>query len=262
MRKEFLDIPIDWIEPDELTHKLKVFVANPKPHHITTVNTEFVVVSRTNADFRRCLQESDLSVADGTGIVLAQTYFDHKPSPFWLVRLLQYLGIGFRCVLAPHTLPYKRIIGVDLSETLMELAAQEGWRVFLLGAKPGIADKAGRIWQSRYDKLKIAGTSTSGPNDPDVIDQIRTAKPDVLLVAYGTPKQELFIWQHKHDLKVPIMVGIGGTFDTVVGTRIYVPRFIKNLGLEWLVYLIRYPSRFKRIWRSTLTYSALILKQK
>lgn len=257
-RTHFFDIPLDWLNRDELIAKLKRFVVSGKPHHITTVNPEFVVVSRTDFDFLGVLEASDLSVVDGTGVVIGHEFAKNTKSTNWFIRWISYLATGLNYVISPSSFP-PRITGVALTELLMQLSAEKGWRVFLLGGLPGVAKQASRVWQDRYEGLNVVGTSSADPDVPELIDRIRKTNPDVLIVAYGTPKQEKFLGENKTKLGVPIMVGVGGTFDTVIGRRYNPPRIIKSLGLEWLTFLIRHPQRFRRIWRSTITYSRLVV---
>ncbi len=263
MRKNLLSIPIDWISEEELVRKLKLFVVSQKPHQLTTVNTEFIMLSQTNETFRNVLQQSDLSLADGTGVILGQCLEDGYAKSPTIIRLAAYLGLGLRYLMMPNSFGYTRITGVELTEHIMALAAEEGWRVYLLGAGPGVAKKAATIWQARYTSLHIVGATADNPGDAQTIPAILAAKPDVLLVAYGAPKQDLFIAQHKETLKIPIMVGIGGTFDYAVGNIVRPPSFIRTIGLEWLARLVQQPKRFKRIWRSTVGFSnALIWTKK
>lgn len=255
MRKTILDIPIDWISPEEAIRKITSFILNKKPHHITTVNPEFIVESRTNAEFKAVLQASDLSLADGIGIVLAQQFQDRITSKSQLVRFGRFLGLVMEQLFASNSQPYRRITGVDLAEKIISQAALSGWKVFLLGGQPGIAQQAAHIWQTRYPPLEIVGTSWANPNDPDVVGLIIETKPDILLVAYGAPKQELFISTYKKMLDIPVMLGVGGTFDTLVGKKLNPPNLIKRLGLEWFAYLVFYPARWRRIWRATIVFT-------
>src|SRR4051812_4411181 len=112
MRKHIQNIPIDWLDEAELLTLLKRFVASQNPHQITTVNPEFVVLSQTNPDFQDILQQADLSLADGTGIVLAQTYLDSPRPKNHVLRLVKFIGLGLRYLFAPHSFAYKRITGV------------------------------------------------------------------------------------------------------------------------------------------------------
>ncbi len=259
MRKKLIDIPIDWVTDEELERKFKVFVTGHTPHQIVTVNPEFMVISRHHEKFRTVLQEADLSIADGTGIVLGQSLFDYVPQRNIFSRLIAFLILGFEYLLVPNSLKYHKITGVDVAETLMRLSAEEGWRVFLLGAQPGVADKAATVWRSRYPALQIVGTSAGNPGDKDLIETIRATHPDILLVAYGAPKQDLFIAEHASMLKTPIMIGVGGTFDYTAGIIHRPPKLVRQLGMEWLARLLQQPKRFKRIYSSTIGYVGLLL---
>jgi N-acetylglucosaminyldiphosphoundecaprenol N-acetyl-beta-D-mannosaminyltransferase len=259
MRKELLGVPIDWINHDELSHKLIQFVLSGKPHQITTVNAEFIVIAQENSMFRQTLQSSDLSLADGTGVVLGQTFLDNRPF-CRLSRFIRFLGLGVKHIFTPQRFEYKRITGVDLTNYLLALGAEEKWSFFLLGAKPGVAEKTGKLWQQLYPGITIVGTSAADPDDPAITKEIRKANPDILLVAYGAPKQDLFISEHREALMVPIMVGVGGTFDYAIGNVYRAPRFIRVIGLEWLVRLIQQPKRLRRIYRSTFQFSRMLIE--
>ncbi len=259
MRKQLLDIPIDWISKEELLRKLEYFVVSKKPHQITTVNPEFIVLSTQNQEFKKALQQSDLSLPDGTGLVLGQTLSDSKTKGGF-ARFIKFLLLGCRFVFMPHSFDYKRITGVELTDMILELATKEQWRVFLLGAAPGVARKAAEIWQVKYPGLHIVGASASNPQDDYTVAEVKEKRADVLLVAYGAPKQDLFIAQHAEELKIPVMVGVGGTFDYAVGNIKLAPSWMRSLGLEWFSRLIQQPKRFKRIWNSTVTFSRLVTK--
>lgn len=254
MRKELFGLPIDYFPLDETLRKVAIFVASGKPHQITTVNAEFVMLSRKNAEFKQAIQEADLNVADGSGITIAQTARDRVKSKNPVMRALATFAVGIEHLIAPQSIKYPRISGVELTEHIMKRAANEGWKVYLLGGLPGVAKRAAEVWQAKYPGLIIVGATDDNPGDDHTVTNIKHARPDILFVAYGAPKQDLFIYQHKHELKVPVMIGVGGTFDTLIGTKYNPPRWMKVLGLEWLAYLIRYPSRWKRIWRSTVGF--------
>lgn len=260
MRKGLLGIPIDWIEQDELLQLLQQFVLTKNAHQITTVNGEFVVIAHENDQFKHILKESDLSLPDGTGLVLGQTLSDMKIGNR-LQRFLTFFLLGLRHILLPQTFTYKRITGVDLVHYLLQLGSEHRWRFFLLGAKSGVAQKAGELWQKMYPGIILQGTSADNPDSPTILASIRKAQPDVLLVAYGAPKQDIFIAKHKVELNVPIMAGVGGTFDYAVGNVFRPPRFIRLVGLEWLVRLFQQPRRLPRIYRSTVVFLALLIKK-
>jgi N-acetylglucosaminyldiphosphoundecaprenol N-acetyl-beta-D-mannosaminyltransferase len=193
---------------------------------IITVNPEFVWVARTHTAFRETINEAALVVADGIGII-------------WASRILR------------RPFP-ERVAGSDLLPRLSERCARRGYRLFLLGAAPGVAEEAARVLQQRFPGLEIAGTYSGSPAPEEavqILDLIRAARPDVLAVAYGAPRQDLWIHQHAQALGeagVGVALGVGGTFDFIAGRVQRAPRWVQRLGLEWAFRVYAQP---KRIWR-------------
>jgi N-acetylglucosaminyldiphosphoundecaprenol N-acetyl-beta-D-mannosaminyltransferase len=164
----------------------------------------------------------------------------------------------------------KRVTGTDLMEKLCQLAAQKGWRVFLFGGEPeGVAQKTLGILQKRYPGLK--GWAESGPELTLEVgsgrweagykkwEKINQKYPDLLFVALGMEKQEKFIWDNWGRLDVKLAMGVGGAFNYLSGRVKRAPKWVQNLGFEWLYRFVREPWRFKR-QRSLLTFIWLVLK--
>lgn len=259
MRKTILDIPIDWVTLPQAIDTISRFVTSKTPHQITTVNPEFIVESRTNPEFKAVLQAADLSLADGVGIQIAQSFTTsstHKSVTIF--GLIRFYALAVTHLWFNKPSQYHRISGVDLCEEVMKQASQTGWKVFLLGAKPGIAQKAAKIWHNRYQNLQIVGVSSANPDDNNILTAMNQANPDILLVAYGAPKQDLFIHRHKTDLNVPVMIGVGGTFDYVSGSIYRAPRWLRLIGLEWLTRLAIQPKRWRRIFKALIIFPWLI----
>ncbi|HLW00794.1 MAG TPA: WecB/TagA/CpsF family glycosyltransferase [Ktedonobacterales bacterium] len=193
---------------------------------VITLNPEFVWTARKNTAFRETINQAKLVVADGIGII-------------WASRIL---GRPFP----------ERVAGSDLLPLLAERCAARGYRLFLLGAAPGVAEKAADILQKRLPGLQIAGTYAGSPAPEEaehILELIRTAQPDVLAVAYGAPKQDLWIRQHVSALGeagVSIALGVGGTLDFIAGRIPRAPRWIQRVGLEWAFRVFAQP---RRIWR-------------
>jgi N-acetylglucosaminyldiphosphoundecaprenol N-acetyl-beta-D-mannosaminyltransferase len=198
------------------------------PHQLATVNPEFLVMARGDAEFRRVLQQADLALADGVGLQLA--------------AMLQ----GKRFV--------SRVAGSQLVYQLAPLAAQKGWRLFFLGAAPGVAEEAAQRLRAQHPAIQI----TVNPADPTPEDSaaalahIQAVRPDILLVAYGAPKQDLWIARHKDESGVPVMIGVGGTFDVIAGRSPRPPQWLHDIGLEWLYRLWKQPWRWRRQLRLPL----------
>ncbi|MBZ0308256.1 MAG: WecB/TagA/CpsF family glycosyltransferase [Anaerolineae bacterium] len=195
-------------------------------HQICTVNPEFVMQAQQNPLFYEVLQHADLCIPDGWGVV-------------WALR--------WRRVQVPE-----RVTGSDGVPMIAERAAKEGWRLFLLGAGPGIAQKAAAMLCRKHPALQIVGTYEGSPRPEEadtILNLINAAQPDILLVAYGAPKQDIWIYQHKNELQVKVAMGIGGTLDFITGNVPRAPLFFRRFGLEWLYRLYLQPSRWRRMLR-------------
>ncbi len=139
-----------------------------------------------------------------------------------------------------------KISGVDLTYKLCEEAAKQGYRVFLLGGQNGVGNKAAEVLKSLYPGINIVGTYEGNPEDNNVITKIHESKPQILLVAWGAPKQDLWISKNKNEINVPVMMGVGGTYDFIAGVQKRAPKVWRDLGFEWLWRLVREPWRWKR----------------
>ena len=213
------------------------FVRQGGPHQVATVNPEFVMRARRDTAFQETLNQADLAVPDGVGIV-------------WAGRLL---GRRFR----------GRVPGVELTRRLAALAAARGYRLYLLGAGPGVAEEAGRRLQEEYPELCIAGTYSGSPapeEEEEIGVRIRAAAPQILLVAYGAPRQDLWLRRNLPRLGVPVGVGVGGTLDYLAGRVSRAPAWMRRAGLEWLHRLITQPWRWRRML-ALPTFAWLVLCQ-
>lgn len=189
---------------------------------VITANPEFVMLCRRDAEIARIAREADLVVPDGAGAVVA-------------ARLLG------------DPLP-GRAPGRLLLDRLAALAVERRLSLFLLGAAPGVADRAAETLRARHPALRVAGTyGGSAENDGDTLPRVAAASPDMVLVAYGMPKQERWIARNLDRLRsVRIAVGIGGALDYLAGTATPPPALVHAIGLEWLWRLARDPRRWRR----------------
>ena len=203
--------------------QIGAWIQEGRPHQICTVNPEFVMEARHNAAFAAVLEAADLCIPDGVGLL-------------WAAKRL-----GRR-------LP-ERVTGSDGVPLIARRAAEQGWRLFLLGAAPGVADRAGARLVELYPGLQIVGAYAGSPSDadaPGILARITAAHPDVLFVAYGAPKQDLWISKHSAALGAPAMMGIGGSLDFLVGAQKRAPKWLQRLNLEWLYRLMVQPWRWRR----------------
>jgi len=218
-----LDVPVHPVTFEDFLALVGQFIAEGKPRQVCTANPEFVMTARRQPEFMTVLQNADLVLADGVGLL-------------WAAKRLG------------TELP-QRVTGSDGIYLLAERAAQQGWTLFLLGAQPGVAEKTAKLLATRYPGLQVVGTWPGSPRNedyPEIARRIKAARPDILLVAYGAPKQDIWIARHKEDLSVPVSMGVGGAFDFVAGVQKRAPGWIIRLNLEWLWRLITQPWRWKR----------------
>lgn len=150
-----------------------------------------------------------------------------------------------------------------LVQQLAALAAERGYRIFLLGAAPGVAEQAAAVLQRRHPALLIAGCFAGSPHArhaPFIQQIIAAAQPHILLVAYGHPAQDLWIARHQPVLKIPLAMGVGGVFDYLAGRVPLAPRWMRQLGLEWLFRLMVQPHRWRRIITAVPLFSWAVLR--
>lgn len=215
---------VDAVTLDEALEVLSRFIASGKPHHIVTLNAEMAYRALHDPEFRNIINRAGLVTPDGAGIVWA-AHMLGSPVP-------------------------ERVAGIDLVQALAVRAAKEGWRLFLYGGAPGVAEEAARRLKKRYPGLNILGTShgyLSPKEEEELLQNLRKTPPDVLLVALGSPKQEYWIARHLAELGIPVAIGVGGSLDVLAGRTKRAPRFMQRLGLEWLYRVMREPRRVKRI---------------
>ncbi len=209
-------------------------------HQVATANPEFLVAARRDPQFRAILRSTDLTTPDGIGILIAS----------------RILGNPIR----------HRVTGVDLVEGL---AARQDprLRLFLLGAGPGIAARAAARLSQHYPGTVIAGVWEGSPRFEDldtILGRLRQAEANVLLVAFGAPKQDIWIDRHRTQLAecgIVVAIGIGGTLDYLAGAIPRAPEWVRQLGLEWLYRLIRQPWRWRRQLALPL-FGLLVIRQR
>lgn len=216
---DFLGVRVDVVRMSDVVERVAESITNKQPLNIATVNPELVMIAQKNAEFASVLAAADVVTPDGVGLLMVGAVSGRK-------------------------LP-ERVTGADLCQELASQAAQQNWNIYLLGAKPGVAQKAADKLAAKYPGLKITADS-SDPENADV-SKIAGSGANILLVAYGSPKQELWISQHRQQLGTMVTIGVGGSFDFIAGNIQRAPKFIQKIGLEWLWRTILQPWRLKRI---------------
>lgn len=241
-RINFLNIKVDNLTMSEAIERIDKLILKKKPSYVVTPNVDHIVKLESDIEFQEVYRDADLILTDGMPLV-------------WISKLK---GSPIK----------EKVSGSDLFPKICELSAIKGYRIFLLGAAEGIADKAACKLREKYRNLNIIGSyspSFGFENSPEeinkIIEIINKAKPDILAVGLGAPKQEKFLHKYKDELNVPVSLAIGATIDFEAGNIKRAPRWMQNAGLEWSYRLLKEPKRmFKRYIIDDLNIIKLILK--
>jgi len=216
-------VPIDPVDMAAALSRLRTAIGGSRLFQVATINLDFMVSAQNSEEVRRIYQRSDLNLADGTPVV-------------WLGRLRGARMPG-------------RVAGADLVPALLADASRVGARVFLLGGEGGAALAAGARLQDLYPGLVVSGTyepkraAVEDMDNEEILERIAAAKPDLLLVAFGHPKQERWIDLHRERLSVPVAIGVGCVFDLIAGRTRRAPRWMQRAGLEWFYRVAHEPRR-------------------
>lgn len=226
---EVLDVPVDLMTAEETRGWLQDHLETVTScAHVVTLNPEYVMSARRDRAFAAALREADLTTVDGAGVALA-------------IRLLG------------NARSAERVTGVSLCWMLAEASAKTGEGIFLLGAGPGVADRAAARLRETSPEAVMAGTWSGGSprssDDEEAIRRICDSGASIVLVAYGAPAQIHWIARNRAALDaagVKLVAGIGGALDYISGNVPLPPRIVRKLGLEWAFRLVREPWRWKR----------------
>lgn len=226
-----LDVRVDRLSQQQALDRIEQIITHRRAsdnqalcEQIITVNPEFVMAAQHNSDFRIAINQAALILPDGIGVVWAARFMG-RPVP-------------------------GRITGTDTLPALAQRCAAASYRLYLLGAAPGVAEAAGARLQQLAPGLEIAGTYAGSPapgEEDAIIERIRVARADVLCVAFGSPAQDLWIRRNLSRLPVAVAMGVGGAYDFLSGRQRRAPRIMQSLGLEWLYRLYREPWRWRRM---------------
>ncbi len=218
-----MGLPLANVTAEEAVDGIERLILSGGTHQVATANLDFWVNSLKDVHLHRIIAGCSLVLADGMPLV-------------WISRLLGQ--------------PLKeRVSGADLVPRLAELSARKGYRIFLLGGRAGVGERASEVLREMYPGVNIVGHYSPPIADlermdhGDTLDRIHTAKPDILMVAFGNPKQEKWIQMHSRRLGVPVSIGIGGSMDMLVGDVRRSPEWMQRNGLEWLGRCVQEPTR-------------------
>lgn len=223
-RIPFMNIEIDNVTMDEAVSYTKTLAKQAKGAFIVTPNVDHMIKLHTDDLFAKIYADADLILADGTPIM-------------WFAK-------GFGTPLK------EKVSGSDLFPRVCEMAAREELSVFLLGGTQGVAQKAATALKQSYPALNICGSycppfgfEKSEQEMDKIVALLKEAKPDILFIGLGAPKQEKLFWRIRNQLTVPVAVHVGGSFDFIAGNIKRAPKWMSKIGLEWFYRMCKEPKR-------------------
>ena len=221
MKEEILGVSVNTENYDELIPKVFANIDEGKKSLIVAINPEKLMKAKEDSELKALLNRAEFQIPDGIGVILASKLKKGQ------IR--------------------SRVTGIDMMDRVVQEAGVRGKRIFLYGAKPGVADAAAARLQELHPNIQIAGVQHGYEKDVQVVlDTINEAQPDILFVAMGSPKQEQWIEQHRNQLHPILFQGVGGSFDVLAGNIKRAPAAFQKVGAEWLYRLLLEPSRIKR----------------
>ncbi len=222
MRIGIKGVGFDPVTLEEAAARGSAMMEDGGGHYVVTPNPEIVWLARKLPELKAAVNGADLVIPDGIGVIYAA----------------RILGTPLK----------ERVPGIELAEALIAHAAAAGLSVFLLGAKPGVAERAGENLRAKYPGLRIAGCGDGYfKEDGPVLERLRASGARLILVCLGFPRQELWMAAHRDEVGPAVMLGVGGSMDVFAGDVKRAPEAWCRAGLEWLYRLLSQPSRIKRM---------------
>lgn len=261
-----LKVRFDKITLEEATKRVFHWTTKGKKRFVTTPNPEILLVAQKNHKFLKILNHSDLNIADGTGVLWAAKYLDSTKNTTSKIKkigkwFLSLAKMPFYSFSNKKILP-ERVTGSDL---MLNICKKGSKKIFLLGAAEGVGEIVREKLEKINPQINIVETHAGSPSieeENKIIEKINSAEPEILFVAYGAPNQEIWIDRNiKHLHTVKVAIGVGGSFDFIAKIKRRAPKWLQNIGMEWIFRLIQQPTRFKRIYNATVKFPITILKK-
>ena len=223
---DILGVPVDKITMDAAVNKVRGFIKEEGVHTIFTPNPEIIMIADENPEFKRILTQADMVVPDGIGVVIASKIQKGERLP-------------------------ERVAGYDLVQNTMQDAVKHNYKYYFFGSKPKVAELAADKMRQKYPGIQIVGCRDGYFKEkdiPSIIDDINNSGANIVLVALGAPKQEVWIDTYKEQLhNVKVAIGVGGSLDGMAEIVKRAPVIFQKMGLEWFYRLICEPTRAKRM---------------
>ena len=243
-RIKIANVAIDNVDMEEAIGCIENFIHEKRPRYVVTPNVDHIVKLQNDQEFLTIYKDASLVLPDGQPLIWAANF----------------LGTPLK----------EKVSGSDLFPRLCEHAANKGYRLFFLGGRPGAGERCSEVLAQKHKEIKIVGTysppfgfESKDEENEKILRIVGDARPDILFVGLGAPKQEKWIYNHKDDLRIPVSIGIGVTFEFMAGMVRRAPKWMQSSGLEWFWRLIMEPRKlWKRYLVDDIAFFGLILKQK
>ena len=237
MRRYIFDCPVDVLTKNETIAIVREAMQYAKPLTHVSLNVAKLVNMRFDPILAGDVKNGDLIGIDGMGIVLAA----------------RALGFDVK----------ERVAGIDLFEGLLAVCAKDGFRPFFLGATPEVVAKAANVVRARFPTIEFAGFRDGYYKQSEehlVVEEVRKSRAHCLFLGMPTPRKERFLAAHRHNLEVPFIMGVGGSFDVLAGYVKRAPRWTQDFGLEWLYRIYQEPRRmWWRYLRTNTIFAGMII---
>lgn len=270
MKVDIVGVLIDNVTKQEAIENIDRFVRSAKSAYIVTPYSEMIVFASKDPKYKKVLNQANLSLPDGIGILWAAKYLSlplytkyfilNTIQAFW-----QVICSGASLIFYPsycRTVIQQRVTGSELVDDIAALAHEKNYSIALVGGFDSAAVEASIRLKQLFPNLKINLTIANKPFNGQTVEEIFQSNSDILLIAYSPPKQELWIAENLKNLNVKVAIGLGGTFDYLARKRIMAPRFMRSLGLEWLWRLVTQPWRIKRMWNAVPKFIWVVYRYK
>ncbi|MBD3426577.1 MAG: WecB/TagA/CpsF family glycosyltransferase [Candidatus Omnitrophica bacterium] len=218
--------PIDNLSVEEMTEVADGFIKSGRPHQYIAINADKIVKMREDDSFREIVLASDLNIVDGQPLM-------------WVSRLF-------------GTPVKQRYGGLDIMEALISVSGKKGYGIYFLGAGQDVVEKVRESYTKKYPDMKLAGWRNgywTPEEEESVVRDIASSGTDVLFFAMSSPRKEKFLKKHLENMRVPLVVGVGGAFDIIAGKTRRAPQWMQKMGIEWLYRLLQEP---RRLWKRYL----------
>ncbi|MEM5875597.1 MAG: WecB/TagA/CpsF family glycosyltransferase [Candidatus Aenigmatarchaeota archaeon] len=228
-----LGFEIHKITYKDLILEIENFIKEKTPHTIVLLNPHLILEARKRPEYTNYIKNADIVTADGFGLLLAA----------------KLLGDSFP----------ERVTGTDLMYLIGEISQKKKYKIFLLGGKPGVAEKAKQKYEEKFPGINIVGIHHgyfSEDEESKIVNEIKMKAPDILIVCMGAYKQEMFIKKYINELNVPLCFGNGAALDFVSERLKRAPKWMQKIGLEWFWRLIQEP---KRLWKRYLIGNTIFI---